>query len=77
MITNNTTRRLEAFGRTNGIRIQVRKIESSFKGAFGVPTGVFFILSLNDDVYEFPKKIGVTVRDAEEWIKQHRAEGID
>lgn len=65
MIQNATTRELEAYGRKRGIRTQIRKIE-------GRKSGMYFVLSLNDDLFVNPKPIGKSIREAELWLDKHK-----
>ena len=61
MIENDSTRKLEANGRTRGLQITVRKIE-------GRKDGLFFVTKSGTK----PRPIGFSIREAEAWIEKHR-----
>jgi len=65
MTANDTTRKLEAYGREKGIRISVRAIS-------GKKSDAYFLLSHEDNAFEPPKFLGSTVTAARKWIADHK-----
>lgn len=67
LIENQTTQKLESYGRARGLHTKIRKI-------MGRKDGLFFLLALGKTKYSTPKPMGKSILEAELWIESNKPE---